>query len=281
MKRGIVLLFAFLVLAIACVYGNNDGRRPRWLSEVPVASNGTFEYKVVTVYAQTPSEAKGLVPQEITHYVETTQKVQITSVSKISSEIYNGDVSEETSFNMMAIVEGDPVNVVVKIIDEYQEAKDGQGIFYFLCAVGNPKASAVNFDKVQITDKYGAKGFWRSAILPGWGQMYKGSTGKGIAILGAEVVAVGGIVAFESMRASYVTKIHTQPQFAQQYASKASNCKNIRNGFIAGAAAVYVYNLIDAIAAPGARWLKTTNGELSFYPSATIDGMWVTLTYHF
>ncbi len=280
MKQGIAL-FAFLVLAMACVFGNNDGRRPRWLSEVPVASNSTFEYKVVTVYAQTPSEAKGLVPREITHYIETTQKVQITSVSKISSENQNGNVSEETSFNMMAVVEGDPVNVVVKIIDEYQEAIDGRGVFYFLCAVGNPKASSVNFDKVQITDKYGAKGLWRSAILPGWGQMYKGSTGKGIAILGAEVVAVGGIVAFESMRSSYVAKMHTQPHYAQQYASKASNCKNIRNGFIAGAAAVYVYNIIDAIAAPGARWLKTTNGELSFYPSVTTDGVGLSVAYHF
>lgn len=279
--KKVFLTVTVLFSMILASFGSNSGERPRWLSEVPVSSNNTFEYKVITVYAQTPSEAKGLVPQEITRYVETTQKVQITSVSKISSEIYNGDVSEETSFNMMAIVEGDPVNVVVKIIDEYQEAKDGQGIFYFLCAVGNPKASSVNFDKVQITDKYGANGLWRSAILPGWGQMYKGSMGKGIAILGAEVVAVGGIVASESMRASYVTKIHTQPQFAQQYASKASNCKNIRNGFIAGAAAVYVYNLIDALAAPGARWLKTTNGEFSFYPSATIDGMGVTMAYHF
>lgn len=280
MKKGVALL-AFLVLAMTCVYGNNDGKRPRWLSEVPVASNNTFEYKVVTVYAQTPSEAKGLVPREITHYIETTQKVQITSVSKISSENQNGNVSEETSFNMMAVVEGDPVNVVVKIIDEYQEAKDGQGVFYFLCAVGNPKASSVNFDKVQITDKYGAKGLWRSAILPGWGQMYKGSTGKGIAILGTEVVAVGGIVAMESMRSSYVKKAKTQPQFAQKYYSKASNCRNISYGFMVAAGAIYVYNIIDAIAAPGARWLKTTNGELSFYPSVTADGMGLTVAYQF
>jgi len=281
MKNGVALL-AFLVLAMTCVYGNNYGRRPRWLSEVPVASNNTFEYKVVTVYAQTPSEAKGLVPREITHYIETTQKVQITSVSKISSENQNGNVSEETSFNMMAVVEGDPVNVVVKIIDEYQEAIDGRGVFYFLCAVGNPKASSVNFDKVQITDKYGAKGLWRSAILPGWGQMYKGSQTKGIVILGAEVAAVGGIVAFQGLYTNYKGKIagSTGTQ-AQTYRTRASNCKNIRNGFIAGAAAVYVYNLIDAIAAPGARWLKTTNGELSFYPSVTADGVGLSVAYHF
>ena len=280
MKR-IIALFIYLVLTLAYVYGENDGRRPRWLSEVPAASNGTFEYKVITVYAQTASEAKGLVPREVTSYVETTQKVQITSVSKITSENHNGDVSEENSFNMMAIVEGDPVNVVVKIIDEYHEAKDGQGVYYFLCAVGNPKASSVNFDRVQITDKYGVKGLWRSAILPGWGQMYKGSMGKGIAILGAEVVAAGGIVALEGMRSSYVTKAKTQPHYAQQYYSKASNCGIIRNGFILAAGAIYIYNLIDAIVAPGSRWVKTTNGEFAFYPTVTTEGMGLTMAYHF
>jgi hypothetical protein len=108
-----------------------------------------------------------------------------------------------------------------------------------------------------------------------------GRSGKGSAILGAEVVALGGVVAFESMRASYVTKMHKQPQFAQQYASKATNCKNIRNGFIAGAAAVYVYNLIDAVAAPGSRWIKTKSGGLAFYPTATNESIGFALSYSF
>ena len=262
-------------------YGNNAGGRPRWLSETPVASNNSFDYIVVTVDAGSLSEARGLVPQELTYFLETTKKVQVSSVSNESLSTVNGNVSEETSFKMMAVVEGNPITVVAKIIDEYHEAKAGRGTYYFLCAVGNPQAKSVNFDKVQITNKYGAKGLWRSAICPGWGQMYKGSKGKGIAILGAEVVAVGGVVAFESMRSSYITKMKTQPQFAQKYAAKATNCKNIRNGFIAGAAAIYVYNLVDAIAAPGARWLKTSNSGFAFYPSVTDDFMGLTVAYQF
>ena len=37
------------------------------------------------------------------------------------------------------------------------------------------------------------------------------------------------------------------------YNTKADNCENIRNICIGGAAALYVYNLIDAIAANGAK----------------------------
>ena len=280
MKKGF-LAIALLLSVMVSAFGSNSGGRPRWITDVPVASNNTFEYKVIVIHASNSSEARALVPREMTHYVETSHNVQITSVSKIDSENINGNVSDHTSFNMMAVVEGDPVNIVVKIIDEYYEGNGSQTACYFLCAVGNPKASKINFDKVQITDKYGVRGLWRSAICPGWGQIYKGSKGKGIAILGAEVVALGGVVAFESMRSSYVTKAKTQPQFAQKYYARATNCKNIRNGFIAGAAAVYVYNLIDAIAAPGSRWVKTQSSGFAFYPTVTNESVGLAFSYSF
>lgn len=279
MKRSVIL--PLLLLTLMSAFGSNTKGRPRWITDVPVASNNTFEYKVIVVNASNISEARALVPREMSHYVETSHNVQITSVSKIASENVNGNVSGQTNFNMMAVVEDDPVNVVVKIIDEYQETDNGRDTYYFLCALGNPKASSVRFDRVQVTDKYGVKGFWRSAICPGWGQMYKGSTGKGVAILGAEVVAVGGIVALEGMRSSYVTKAKKQPRYAQQYYAKASNCKNIRNGFIAGAAAIYVYNLIDAVAAPGSRWIKIKDNGLALYPTATNESIGFALSYSF
>ena len=133
MKKGFIII-ALLLSIMVSAFGNNGNGRPRWISEVPVASNNTFEYKVIVIHASNSSEARALVPREITHYVETSHNVHITSVSKIASESNNGNLSEQTSFNMMAVVEGDPVNVVVKIIDEYQETDKGRDVYYFLCA---------------------------------------------------------------------------------------------------------------------------------------------------
>ena len=44
-----------------------------------------------------------------------------------------------------------------------------------------------------------------------------------------------------------------QPRHAQTYNSKADNWESGRNICIGAAAALYVYNLIDAVAAKGAR----------------------------
>ncbi len=275
-----VLCFMTLLLPLSIKASEKDGR-PRWITQPPVASNNTFEFRVISIDAHSFSEARGMVPQEITHYLETSKSVKMASSSTAKVVSHGNDVTEKSSFEMMAVVEGEPVTVVAKIIDEYYEPGRNMGNYFFLVAVGNPKASSVNFDRVQVTDKYGASGLWRSAVCPGWGQMYKGSQTKGVAILGAQVAALGGVVAFEGMRSSYVTKAQKNPRFAQQYYAKASNCKNIRNGFIAGAAAVYVYNLIDAVAASGTRYVKTSRNKLAFYPTITTESTGFAMTYNF
>lgn len=285
MKKSFVLFTALLLLSAslfpADASASGGKGRPRWITQPPVASNNTFEYRVVFVDAKSISEARNMLSLELSNYLETTKNVKIATASGIKKEGDNGQYNEQSTFEMKAVIEGEPVTVTAKIIDEYYEPGPYMGNYYFLVAVGNPKASSVNFDRTQITDKYGASGLWRSAICPGWGQMYKGSQTKGFVILGAEVAAIGGIVAFESMRSSYVSKAKHQPSYMQQYMAKANNCRNISYGFIAGAAAVYVYNLIDAIAAPGLRYVKTSKSGLAFYPTISPEATGIAVAYRF
>lgn len=115
-----------------------------------------------------------------------------------------------------------------------------------------------NFDKrlkeynASITGRYPFSG---RVFVPGWAQLHKGSKGKGIFFILAEAACVGGIVATESMRASYESKYDSthDADKKRSYANKADNCANLRNGFIAGAAAIYLWNVIDGIAARGKR----------------------------
>jgi hypothetical protein len=122
----------------------------------------------------------------------------------------------------------------------------------------------------EYTARYGGDAFWRSALLPGWGQIYKGSTAKGIAVIGGEVVLIGGLVATENLRASYMQKINAthDADHIRTYARKADAMKNTRNLCIAGAAALYIYNIIDAIAAPGSKHLISGKQPFALYPVA-------------
>jgi hypothetical protein len=133
----------------------------------------------------------------------------------------------------------------------------------------------------EYTDRYGGDALWRS-ILPGWGQLYKGSKTKGLCIIGGEAALIGGLVATENLRASYANKINGthNAEHIQTYARKADTMENMRNLCITGAAVLYLYNLIDAAAAPGNWHLIIRNKNFSFYPVAG-EATGIGLAVHF
>ena len=112
------------------------------------------------------------------------------------------------------------------------------------------------YDNWEVTTQYyNCSGLWRSAIVPGWGQMYKGSYLKGGLVMGGFVGCIAGVVFTESQRGVYLAKVgKTHDVNAKKsYINSASNLATGRNVCIGAAAAVYVYGMIDAIVAPGAR----------------------------
>jgi hypothetical protein len=164
-------------------------------------------------------------------------------------------------------------------IDDYETRERGMVKLHTLYQIATCDDPV--FDNVYLTTKYGSQGLWRSAICPGWGQMYKGSKTKGIAILAAEVAAIGGIIFTENERASYESKMLSQPKFAKQYKSKVDNFETARNCCIGAAAAIYIYNLIDAAVSPGARRVVVMPRNLNIAPTTSNDFTGMTLNYTF
>lgn len=133
----------------------------------------------------------------------------------------------------------------------------------------------------QITGKYP---FSARVFVPGWAQLHKGSKGKGIFFILAETVCVGGIVATESLRASYDSKASSSfdTNLKKKYNNRADNCANVRNGFIVGAAAIYVWNVIDGIAARGKKKpLMVGDAQLRLSPYATAQEGGLALSLEF
>ena len=95
--------------------------------------------------------------------------------------------------------------------------------------------------------------FSARVFVPGMAQLYKGSTAKGLFFIIGEIACVGGLVTTECLRASYDSKFKSTQNVEQMksYINNRDNCENIRNGFIVGAAALYVWNVIDGIVAKG------------------------------
>lgn len=274
---------ALLVLMVLLVGSTTSlAQKPAWISNTPKEQNRTYKFVEVISYGTTLEAARIEGDKKLASNEQLVRAVTVAvdreGVQRVNQIFSNGNLNEvvQNVVDVKTSVRGKEFTLQAGRVDEYVTKERGLyelHTLYMVAVEPNPV-----FDNVYLTTKYG---FSARALVPGWAQLNKGSTAKGIAILAAEVAAVGGIIFTENERASYESKMRSQPNFAMQYKNKADNYETARNCCIGAAAAIYVYNLIDAIVAPGARRVVVKPRNLHFSPVATKDFNGVTLSYNF
>jgi hypothetical protein len=281
------LLFVVLV-AVASVdsmaQSSSTSIPPRWLHKLPRATNNTFHYEKCTAEAPSLELARDkCLNQTVSRSGLKSGPVFVTnrkSNTTVNKHWVNNRLLQTTDQKMVTETKskGTEQKLYINEVAEYWKVRHGQYTLTTLYAKSE-LGRAPLFDNVELTDKYGARGFIRSLIVPGWGQLYKGSTVKGSLILGGTAVLAGGIIFTESMRSDYANKITRTHDAAaiKSYTSKCDNWRAARNITIGAAGALYIYNLIDAIVAPGAQRVVVHNygrrgGNFAVLPTPTENG---------
>lgn len=268
------------------VLSTSEQMRPKWLADkTPVPSNNTFQYQITEGEHYNLEDAKKSCLLNLSTYIKQTNGITSTGDAQITVNNTDARNSESENYNFVYQIKGEELIITFDKADEYWERimyPNGTTVYrcYTLYAVANGR-SAAKFDQLRFSRKYGARGFARSLIVPGWGQMYKGSTVKGCCILGGEVLLAGGIIISESLRSSYVKKMRENPKHLKTYNTKADNFENIRNVCIGGAAALYVYNLIDALVANGRKRSIIKKYQFTMTPVATPECNGVSFAFKF
>lgn len=110
---------------------------------------------------------------------------------------------------------------------------------------------------------------WRSAVLPGWGQRYKGEATKGWILTGLATATTAGTLAahlqYEQAHDAYLAE--TDPDRIRERDDTQNRWYNARGGLALGMAAVWLYAAADAVltggpedAEPSALQLRPTPG---------------------
>lgn len=164
-----------------------------------------------------------------------------------------------------------------RVLDEYIEhLSNGQYNVYILTQTAKHPDNV--FEPVTVTDEYD---FSARSLVPGMQQFYKGQTFKGVAFITAEVASIGGIILYECRRGDYINKaaIETNAINKNIQIENANIMQTTRNIFIGAAAAVYLWNLVDALTTKGAK--RVNVHDLVLEPYTTTDGFGLSLSYQF
>ena len=176
---------------------------------------------------------------------------------------------------------GETYKLQAYAIDEYSTNEGGMVKLHtlFMVAVQDKPT----FDRTYLTTNYGATPVVMS-IIPGLGQWYKGSKVKGVCMFAAEAAAVAGIIICANKANDAEKKIKLEPKYAKHYEDKKSNWETGRNICIGAAAAIWIYNMIDAAVAKGARRVEVKpagRSYVSLIPALDKDYAGLSLTYNF
>jgi len=263
MKHSIALFFCLLFSCLSVMGQQTSKERPSWVDGFREEYQNSY-LKSFSAVGSTMEEARRLALQEV-----ADERSRATG-RQYSIRESNGVVTMSSS---------DELTVAAQVVDEWHEVlHNGSCCVYLL--VQTKKNPMYTYEPVSVTKKYP---FSARVFVPGMAQLHKGSTAKGIAFIAAEVVALGGVVAFESLRSSYQSKINTtkDAKKRQNYIDNTNNMQNLRNGFIAGALAVYAWNIVDGIVAKGKKHVEVGHVAMRFAPFATPEAGGLSMNVQF
>lgn len=287
MKHYLYSVICLFIWACASTY--SYAQKPKWIGNTPQELNHTYKFVEVVSTGSTLESARYNAKERLEDDTQLQEGIRVYRKTKDNTTIdksrVNGSGLQETKSQHIEIettVDGEQYHLQAVKVDEYPINSAGIVTLHTLYMVA--LCDDPIFDRTYLTTSYGPTPVAMS-IIPGLGQWYKGSKVKGVCMFAAEAVAVAGIIVCDNQRSSYIKKAKEQPKFVKEYSSKADNWETGRNICIGVAAGVWVYNIVDAIVAKGARRVvvkRTDGGGLSMSPFAVPDGgAGVSLAYRF
>lgn len=265
MKRFYSLAL-FCILSCLTMSGQNadSANAPNWV-------NGYFKELPNSYIEVVSSSGYDLKSARESAMQEAISRRSLASGTQANVSIVQGEVQ---------VLSGHDVIVKGRIIDEFVlHHATGYKVWLLVQMTKNP---SLEYEPVKVSDEYG---FSPKVFIPGMAQFEKGSTGKGIMFLSGEIVCIGGIVVGNILAAQNYNKGQAtkDAKVRAHYTDMANTCSTIQYVSIAGAVALYAWNVIDGITAKGRKHVVTGNAALAAVPYYGPEGMGVgvSLAYRF
>ena len=279
-RHLLTILFALLATTMVA-------QKPKWVDNTPQELNHTYKFVEVVSYASDIASAREEAKKKLASNEQLVRTVQVNvetgKLRKIEQTVVNGKMNEtiRDKVDVKMSVSGKQFDLQAYPVDEYITQEQGMVKLHTLYMVAVEDDPV--FDRTYLTTNYGATPVVMS-IIPGLGQWYKGSKVKGVCMFAAEAAAVAGIIICANKANDAEKKIKLEPKYAKHYEDKKSNWETGRNICIGAAAAIWVYNMIDAAVAKGARRVEVKpagRSYVSLTPALNTDYAGFSLSYNF
>ncbi len=276
-----VLLFVVFESFAQEITEKSSKKKPLWFQEKPQSDD--YSYFIGVGEDNSLLKAKAMAVADVLQQLSNQAGVTISSETntKISNKTVNENIN--TTIEFEAEISGTGEKIKISGLRKEEDYYQRRGTKYeYWVLMRKPKKDA---DPIfDIKQSYGATALWRSAILPGWGQMYKKQKIKAYTLIASEVILLSGALISQNQYDYNYNEAIKNMKNANYlfYLDKADTWTSIRNMAFVGAGAFYIYNLIDAVASKGAKryaYYKPKNYKI--FPNYNKFGYQLTFVLNF
>ncbi len=242
------------------------GERPAWVK------NGYSKALPNSTILVVQADGETLIAAQSKALQQAMEQSRLSAGQQVKVEVNSGAI--------MIYGNSSEQEVKVNTLDKYVES-NGAGQCRVHLLVQIPENLNAQMERAGYNEEYS---FSPRVFVPGMAQIHKGNTGKGIFFIAGEAALIGGIVVAESLRADNQSKINTTHNATskQDYIDNANMYQNTRNVLIAGAVALYAWNVIDGCVAKGKKHIRVLgDAGLRIMPYAAPDMGGIVMTLDF
>ena len=274
-------IFVFVLFCLFCVdlYAVDCHTEPQWWTKRYL--EGTFpsslEKTVLVIgtasgYDSNDTERKARADAlvKVSDYLGASHVVE----NVVENNVVENDVKSEHSFDsFMEHIETDCV------ISQNKTNELPYTVYYLLRLTRHPRYLGQE-EKVKLNTNYP---FSALVFVPGAEQFYKKQYLRGSLFLGGEVLLIGGIAASFGVSANYKDRHNneTNTERRSKYGDWANAAYYTGWAFVGAAAALYIWNILDGVFAPGEPALFADGKKIAFAPVANPSSVGLAMNLKF
>jgi len=270
------------------VIDKSDKSKPQWFSGNSNIESTTFQYFVSQgTSVSMDSARKSAIQNVIFEYAQglgTEYIVGSESTTDILNVSENNTEKTTTTFTFSGKIKGVeqsfkiPCFTIVEYYWERELYNEKLQYQYWILV----RIPGMEKDCSSPVYKKPWSAFWRSAVVPGWGQMYVGYKTKGTVILTTSVVLLSGIATSQILYVSnwnnYTSSLNLgNTNDATVYKSNADDWYLIRNINLMALGGVYLFNIVDALTRKGVNSYASNDSKIKISPSVCFNSAMLSL----
>jgi len=266
-KSKFIVLILLIVTSLNAqkVIDSSSKHRPIWLKETPKGEFFNY-YSGISSSKNSLDEAKNLAISDVVSEIIMKNEINVEGSITTFKEETQGDLISRITKEIKLKGSTTTIKGFEKEEEYWEIVETKTDILYrYWILMKIPKKGYINysFKDYELNQTYGATPIIKSSLIPGWGQIHKKETKKGIMFLSGFAVTLTSAFITHNISNSYEqdAKNASGADWISYYNDLSNQYYLISMASYVLSGAIYGYNVFDAVSAKGAKIYSIRKNE--------------------